>query len=427
MSGPTSPTTTRPEDGADQVGTGPDAHAALLLDADRVSALVGRPVRAVALRRKPGLSTSAALLAADAPAGAPTVLGWVRALLPAHRAKLAKAQALAARRGRSVHVRRVDGPTPEEDLLVAWGPIATDPRLIRPLDRLTRVVPDLIGDPRAHVLRYNPLRRLVLRLGPDHPDSVVVRVTAHPGTAQTRAARLLAGRGVPVLAPVRGPGLPEGLHGSRRVSVWPWVSGPGDLSVTGDLAQGAAAGAALAALHAASADLTGVADLGLPRYDRRHLADQRVTLVRAVGSLDAGLGARAAALLAAAPAPEPGHRPVLVHGDFSADQVLATGAADSTQVTLLDLDRLGVGDPAQDLGSFVASELLRTDGRDPGLGEAVLRGHSADADATTDAVLRPWVAHALVTRLVEPFREGRADWRDGIAHRLDLLEQVLTR
>ena len=43
---------------------------------------------------------------------------------------------------------------------------------------------------------------------------------------------------------------------------------------------------------------------------------------------------------------------MLVHGDFSADQVLVNGAA----VRIIDFDRVRTADPAMDLGSFAAVE-----------------------------------------------------------------------
>ncbi|WP_299449734.1 hypothetical protein [uncultured Serinicoccus sp.] len=221
----------------------PDPVLELLLDPERLSGLLRTPVRATRVRPKPGVSHTAALVGADG-----RVLGWVQALVGPARAKAAKARDRAERYGHGALIGSL--PLPQWDAELVWGGIATDPELGSPLRRsgLDLASPDLV------LLRYNPLRRLVVRDG-----AYVVRVTAEPHAPRMSAvARSLAGRGLPVVAPVetdagvagrqplRGAAPPR-LRVSRRVSAWPWIEGS-DLTQS-DLASARAAGELAARLH----------------------------------------------------------------------------------------------------------------------------------------------------------------------------------
>lgn len=396
--------------------TGLDAPATLLLDPRRLSEVVGRPVRATALRHKPGLSTLAVLLdEADA------VLGWVRVATREHWPKLQKAAERAASRAGGERVRLL---RPEPELRLAWGPPSTDPRLAAPLRRVRER-----GLPGADVslLRYNPCRRAVLRVGARTlPHGVVgplaLRVHAAPTSSTVRAARALADGGLSVLAPLIDTDDPLTRDHSGKTSVWPWLDGPGDLAATGDVATAHAAGAALAALHGRGQGLL-PHDLGLPRHDAAALARRRQVVVVALTGLDRELGRWAEGLVARIATPDPGAGPVLLHGDFSADQV---HPGDGSGVRLLDPDRLGTGDPRLDLGSFLAWE--RISGSPDAVGRALLAGYTEAAPGAgwvAPGALAPWVAHALSVRLLEPFRAARADWREATAGRLDDLDRVL--
>lgn len=106
-----------------------------------------------------------------------------------------------------------------------------------------------------------------------------------------------------------------------------------------------------------------------------------------------------------------------MHGDFAPAQVLGERRGG---VRIIDLDRFGHGDPRLDLGSFLATELLA--GGTGGLTEALLDGYGRPG---VGGELRPWAVHGLLTRLDEPFRSGRADWRAQISVRLALAEVLL--
>jgi hypothetical protein len=389
------------------------ATARVLLDRERLSELVGEPVRATRLRHKPGLSTTAALVG-DGPDGS-RVLGWATVSHAGYRDKVSNAVRRAAERGRSVRVRPVRGE--DDDLLLTTGPIDTDPRLHRALDALREVLPsvdDAAAAGRVTLLRYNPHRRLVLRLNRAVP--VVVRATATRTTKEVdRLLRSLQRAGVPVLRPTRADGIPT----TSRTSVWPWF-GAGTLhaALPGASVRAAETGEALARLHRVAAGRS------LPHWTPQAEEDTLAALVHDLARLDEGAAAVMGAL-AARVLDRLGEAPAVTsHGDFSGDQVLVDPWHG---VRLTDLDRAAVAPAAADLGSFAAVELL-TGGTDTGL-TAPLREAYAAAGGTVvpeDAV-RTWTARSLLHRVQEPFRAGEPDWPARVSARLAQVDEVLGR
>lgn len=374
--------------------------ADLLLDHERLSALVGRPVRATRLRHKPGLSTLAALTRDGRP------VGWAHAVTAGHLVKLDKTLHRARERGLTVRICPAgDGIT------LAWGCLDSDPRLHRALRELgpgSLCGALAAGDLR--LLRYNPHRRLVLhRPGPDG-GAVLRATTDRQADAGDLPAALHRAR-VPVLAPATPPHPRPG----GRVTVWPWF-GVSTLAEA-PLAVTPAAGQALARLHR----LTALPGRGEVPADAAHPGRVAADLTR----LDPGLGASARRVVDALDTRIRAHPwpRVAVHGDFSADQVLV--AADGT-VRLIDFDRAGAGPALLDLGDFAAVELLTDpvldDPLDPARTRALLAGHPDPVDPQQ---LRTWTARALLTRLDAPFRDGHPDWAERIALRLDQVRRVL--
>lgn len=400
----------------------PLASAYPLLDAARLSELVDAEVCAGGLRHKPGRSTSAALV--DPAGGA---WGWAQVLLGQQPEKVANARRRAGSLGAEIRVRAV----PEVDGVLLAGRVRSDPRLHRGLRALATVVPDVdaaVAAGAVEVLRYNALRRLVVRgTGRGElPASLVVRVTAER-SGDHRALGELARRGVPVLTPLSGTGIPH----SRHLSVWPWVDGAdltrchaaGAAHVEGSAhaagpapAAGSAlaAGAGLARLHAVAGAVDGAAVLdGIRPGEAPDIARGRV--LAAALAIAPDLRPRLDAILERVPPPswEP---TTVVHGDFSADQVIAGRDG----VCLIDLDRLRRGDPHEDLGCFAAAELRRTGG--VRLLEELLEGYGRPVRRRA---LTTWTVHALLLRLTEPFRAASPTWRDDLDLRLDEVERVL--
>ncbi|WP_256841713.1 phosphotransferase [Ornithinimicrobium cryptoxanthini] len=415
--------------------------ADLLIDSARLSELLGRPARATRLRHKPGLSTTAALI--DPTGEQPP--GWVQVTHPEHQDKLSNALRRAGERGQQVHLRDVPEALAPGRLQLAWGGFDTDPRLQSGLDTVRVAHPDLpeaVRGGRLTVLRYNPHRRLVLHRPINGCQPLVLRVTAHRQRYVQRNLARLAAAGVPLVAPLAT----HGLERTRRVSVWPWF-GEGDLQHrnTNDAppAEIAAlaheAGEALARVHH-TADLI-VEDSTEPRKELQRLR-------RDLGHCDPAAGERMDALnlrVLSLIDERPWARGTL-HGDFSADQVLiATPGTDGDRIALIDFDRISTGPLARDLGSFAAHELLNHpvtgEGSEvPGelsMTAALLQGYAVSgrawsgrrSDTTPDGSaehdLRTWTAHALLLRVLEPFRAAEPAWLGLIHQRLDQIEEIL--
>ncbi|WP_122262703.1 phosphotransferase [Ornithinimicrobium cerasi] len=389
-----------------------DPALALLLDPARLSALVGAPVRATRLRPKPGVTSVAALVSTD---GSPW--GWVRTLTGPARAKAAK--------GRADGV--AESEIPGTETLVQWGPVRTDPRLGRYAARLP-LGADVV------VLRHNPLRRLVVRDGP-----VVHRVTAAPHRRRlSDVTRALARAGVPVVTPVRGSEVR-----SSHVTTWPWVDGRDAVGET-DPAVLREVGAALAGLHAvAPGTLQTTAPRGTPAPAPRSSADDPVvgplrdwlperTWADVVGAAAASveqlrvtgrpeLVTRAGAVLRRLGSEGPTSDEVVVsHGDFSLDQCLLPVDGG---VLLTDLDRAALAPRELDLAGLIATCLLARSHA----GAAVLQGYADAAGLpTVPDVPGPWVAAALLARVVEPWRRQEQDWVAGTGRLVGLAEAALS-
>lgn len=407
------PTTHRP------MPMGERASADLLVDSDRLGALVGRPVRATHLRFKPALSCLAVLLDAEGVA-APH---WIQVSHDAHLDKLRNALEKARARAQRVHLIRTD------DLTIAHGTVDTDRRLQRGLDGLRELHPFVseaitMGD--LQVLRYNPHRRLVLRREVEGRDPEIIRVTADTQSGVDELLAACAAAGVPVVRPDTS----HALSHNRRITVWPWFGRADLAALPPETSQEAAqaAGAALARLHGSAVPGDEVPDpAGALRAQVCDLQALDGEASRRLAELVARFTDRVAARQwARGP----------VHGDFSADQVLV-GRAGEDPVRLTDFDRFGHGVRQADLGTFAATELTEagtgSEFRAPGalpVTSAMLRGYAEVSDspslATDEAALRTWMARSLLARVTDPFRAADPDWLDGIHRRLDQVEEALS-
>ncbi|WP_165979629.1 phosphotransferase [Kocuria rosea] len=421
---------------------------ATVLDPGRLTELFGHelggPLRTSHLRYKPGVS-----VVARVDTGTTGAVHWVAAYAPAGdgRDKLEKVLARAgraARHGRPAPVLVADVPGRTGHRL-AVGTIGTDPELRRALavlgpDRARRLGQP--GDP-ARLLRYNPRRRAVLTGADDDGAGRVTKLTAGPAPADPVLLTRLAAAGLPVLAPVPVPGLPVSPH----VLHYPWF-GDGDLAARAGAPDGrgpgsgpgepvleaaAAAGTALAQLHERGPALLGPARVRAPLDAGRKLR----SLAADLSALDRRSGVRCArtgravaeALAERTVAPER-----LLHGDFSADQVLVRGdgGPGTPELRLADLDRIRTGTAADDLGSFLAVELLG-----PGAGQApaapeelpltgaLLRGYGTGAALPPWPEILAWAAFHVLARSMEPFRSAAADWRERTDRRVALAQRLV--
>ncbi|MEF3122442.1 hypothetical protein [Kocuria flava] len=421
---------------------------AVLLDPARLGELfadvLGAPPVTGALRYKPGVS---AVVRVRCPrTGA---VHW--AATTASEALLEK----FAGRGRraldddgAVLVREAPGAAGHR---VALGRAGADPELAVHLARLDpRLARGLGRGEPGTLLRYNPRRRAVLRReGPG--SALVTKVTARPSPVDTRLLARLAAAGIPVLAPADPP-RPLAGPGSAHVLHYPWY-GDGDLGARTGGDPGApgtagAAGAALARLHLLGPGAAGTAPRGAPVEPRPRLRALAADLSALDPTLAAAFAAAAEDVLAVLDAHGPGTQRLL-HGDFSADQVLVRGPLGAAApLRLTDLDRVRTGEAADDLGCFAAVRALealegpvpdataggpapaaRADPTADPLADplvaALLEGWAAEAAPhgarpPGPELLRAWTAHHVLARAAEPFRATHPGWRAATAGRIAL-------
>lgn len=263
-----------------------------------------------------------------------------------------------------------------------------------------------LGIDAVTVLRYKPRRRFVLRLDRAGRPIGLLRLLGRDAFAQALAGASLgaATRGAPLL----------GAAADHQSLVTAWTPGealdpsrleqPISRDATRD--QCRRTGATLARLHATRI-----------RPGRRRGRDVEQAAIEATVALLAQLlptlaapAARLAAHLGQALADTP-WQPALVHGDFSADQVITRGPA----VTFIDWDRAGWGDPAGDLGSFAARlDMQVIDGSltraaaDDALAELVA-GYREEAGGLPPGTGLQ-TASALLKLATESFRRRLPDW-----------------
>lgn len=356
--------------------TSDDAALRLVFESARLESLTGA-ARAAHLRYKPGTGLTVALLNHD-----DVPVGWLRTVRDGGEAKITNARRRAARRGLTLQSTRFDGGS------AFWGPIDADPGL----DRALREI-DVELTQNWEVLRYNPLRRLVVALP---QEKVAGRLTQEPQNRLKDDVARVA-RQAPTVARVK----PDGLPSTSRITWWDWCEG-GDLTKSPTPPSVREAGEITALLHRVAPP---------PARDMRASVEAQLGAnAQQIATLDDQLGSwLQAAVNTLLPRLKPGAA-VTVHGDLSADQFLLK----NTRVRLGDLDRMAAGPPAADVGSFAATS--------PELLTDFLAGYGA---APAPAALTAWTAYAHAIRITEPFRAVAPDWRDQVAQRIHTIEELL--
>ncbi|NNF58385.1 MAG: phosphotransferase, partial [Rhodothermaceae bacterium] len=280
------------------------------------------------------------------------------------------------------------------------------------IEKLLPERPDLL-DLEPVLLRYKPERRYVARLG-----DVALKLHSPSGFAGAIQGRAGARSREAFQTP-----RVVGRSKRHRALAYAWIDG----AVLADAirAEGfdpravVPVGAALATLHAQPLDATWAPSD--PSESLRAAAE-------AVGATTPTLAIRAEALAARLSTRLASPEPIaLVHGDFYAKQVLLS----PTTPTVLDLDRLMLGDPAADLGMFLAHlerDRLRF-GLAPSRIDAVradlLAGYAAVAEPLPDASVALHTAAAILQLAPHPFRFREPDWPARTAALLDTAEAYL--
>ena len=393
-----------------------------LLDDGRLSALIGETVQVTRLRYKPGTSL---LVAFRRLRNGSTEYGWAMTRAEAGNSKLLNRARASRARGGSVQVVRADNRRPAT--LIATGGAGDDPSLQRNLAWLRTRGMQRLGHGNGEgsalacsmrILRYKPGRRLVFATQTQGSASVIKTAS---GPADFEALQLLRQHltlhGVPVL-----PSLGDAecaRHGITAAPSW----GNGDLAGTTTTGSAELAGKALARLH--GTPCTG-ADTG---SSQKSLGDRLAVTRSMIAALLPDLEKPARALEAVL-----GHRlaaygcehPAVIHGDFSADQVLIG----ESEIRLIDFDRVSTGPAEADLGSFAAVE--ESAGARPGTPHAggpktagLTRGYLHQGGQFSQDAVDAWAAYRLFTGSVDPFRDRSPAWADELNWHLRRAQELI--
>ncbi|MDH2327072.1 phosphotransferase [Cereibacter sp. SYSU M97828] len=334
---------------------------ALTLDAAAVAEVLGVPVEPFHLRYKPGTSCMATFRTAS---GFVTLRALTRARFDAD--EMSPRRAALSKR------------LPEHAVIVM--PPEADKRITA----LRRGALPAGAVP----LRYKPERRMVLRDG----DAMI--------KAMSKATWDRARIGATFGAAVGGPAVLSLDEASGMIATQ-WLHGAAADAMP-DTHE--AIGAALAALHRSRADLP-----ALPQSRPPPALDDLESLAPDLGERIRRLRGMLDLLLHNA-------AQVPCHGDFSADQVMLTQG----RIAFVDWDEAGMGDPARDIGSFLARiDHDRLTGK-PGDGAAFLDGYGA-----LPQNLAVHHAAALAALATEGFRTRAPDWHGLASRLLSRAEEIL--
>jgi streptomycin 6-kinase len=288
---------------------------------------------------------------------------------------------------------------------------------------LRELLPDFPGlwQGELRCLRYRPERRYVAQLRA--PDGTQALLKAYTRGAYSRGkdnAQAFVSRGLLRVARLLG------WSDHHRLLAFEWL--PGKLlldlctasAVDWDAVTGA--GAALATLHAQDS-------AGLSSWTREAEARDLRSLAAELGFICPQL-ARRAEELARRLAQELSGAPALrcaLHGDFSANQVLVS----DEDVAIIDLDWAGHGDPADDLGNFLAQterKALRGEfspGRIERVKEALLNGYAVGAGGALPERIELYTAVEVFRRTRFPFRARETDWPQRTEALLERADAIL--
>ena len=309
---------------------------------------------------------------------------------------------------------------PNDDKVKALSLLANDESRAQVLRELFPQDPKL-WQVTLHHLKYTPERRAVLRLDSGgEPQAVLKLYTVRGYETARRASQRFTSRGALQLAPDIG-------HSDRhQILAFGWLQGRllSDAMSNPSFAAGelVPVGAALAELHAQDAD-------GLPLQTSADVTAALLAVADTLGVLVPMIAPRAHALaqeLVTRMADIPqSDRPL--HGGFHARQVLL---ADDT-AAIIDFDHARQGDPAEDLGKFIAHlecnvihgqltvEQLGT------LKESLLKGYVGASGRPIAAHLDVHVAALLLWLAVKFFRHRKPDWPQRIEAAVARAEALL--
>lgn len=396
-----------------------------LLDNHRLSELLGESVHVTRVRYSPRTSL---LVAFRRTRNGSFNYGWALTRAAKGNGKLRRREEASRTLGGDVRILHPDPKLP--DAMVAVGGVEDDWGLQENLAWLREHGPERLGlrlpsgtsllAGSSSVLRYKPGRCLVLLL-PNAGAPLVVKASAKPlETGHRQFHESLHLNGVPVLPELGNSECAK--HGISACAAW----GGGDLAGLDEGGGARRAGEALARVHA----MRPPADPGNGGTSRPSALSDRLADIRSmVASLVPALeepARRLEAALRMLPASQGSREPVLVHGDFSPEQVLVHGP----EVRILDFGRAHTSAPEADLGSFAAAEEA---------GQPLAGGPSAGGPTTAGLAegyagaggrfsqrdVNAWAAVRLFTGCLEPFNDRASDWAADMAWHLRRAQELI--
>jgi aminoglycoside phosphotransferase (APT) family kinase protein len=271
----------------------------------------------------------------------------------------------------------------------------------------------------AEVLRYKPGRRLVVRLDAKGRPRAVLKVIG----AEDYNQALIGAVG----AAAHGGARLLGCDAGRRMLVTDWIAGdPLCAAATGrapSFAKVAETGAALARLHDA-------AFRPAAKFMRADALAALAEVEPAMRALHAELGREAGRLagIIAARLETSDHGTTLIHGDFSADQVVHSGV----RPVILDWDRAARGDPASDFGTFLArldaqvADGVLAPADAEAIGMALADGYGGAAGRLPGGIALQH-ARSLLMLATEGFRIRHPDWPERTGALLERAASLLAQ
>ncbi|MBA2693119.1 MAG: aminoglycoside phosphotransferase family protein [Rubrobacter sp.] len=311
---------------------------------------------------------------------------------------------------------------PNDDKLKQIGKLSENGGKV--IERLLPDRPELWGG-ELRGLRYKPERRYVARISVDGEPRAVVKFYREEDYWTTRRNARAFSNAFKTTGPFRVTAL---IGGSKKhyAVAFEWQSGEPLGEAIADPAQRTdaleTAGAALAELHAQPSG-------ELRRLTRKAEAEVLDSLVeplvfntpRLEGQIRSLARTLSEKLLREAPVWRP------IHGDFYEDQVvLGDGTA-----TLLDLDEAASGDPAADLGLFIAhlekEAMLGHVDRSvaASAAESLLEGYRSWGPEMDSGKVRFYTAVGLFRLAPHPFRGREPEWPEGTEEILRRAEELL--
>lgn len=271
-------------------------------------------------------------------------------------------------------------------------------------------------------LRYKPERRSIIQLSYHHEPIAILRCAS-----AKEYGRMLQGTAV-------GAALGHisllGSLGNQRMLATRWIAGESlgpEHSGTLSLSTIAAAGSALAQVHGTPFSLPQTSGSNENIQALWRVLNILTVIYPSGAERYRELASRIAQYLMACRI-----EPVLIHGDFSADQVVKP--ADGGALQIIDWDRCTYGAPLMDLATFQARLELQTIDKTlqyPSVDtvmSAFLSSYSAARTSPLETQALAWyTAWALMCLATEPFRVRAANWPEQIEALLDRVQQLLAK